>query len=213
MLGLGSPSHRRNCRARSLPAWSSPAWPRSGEIFIRRPVEEVFDFVADERNEPRYNPRMLSAEKVSADPIGIGTRFHAEMRGRRKPIEMTIELPATSDHVSSHPAQRWRAWGIRGSLKFDPARNGTSMRWQWNLVPGGLLKALSPMIVYMGRRQEQAIWSELKRLLEAPTADRALARYAVTGAPASPAWPLPPSAPAACSSRRTRSGARARSWP
>jgi hypothetical protein len=24
-----------------------------GEILIRRPVEEVFDFVADERNEPR----------------------------------------------------------------------------------------------------------------------------------------------------------------
>ena len=27
-----------------------------GEIVIKRPVEEVFDFVADERNEPRYNP-------------------------------------------------------------------------------------------------------------------------------------------------------------
>jgi hypothetical protein len=32
-----------------------------GEIFINRPVEEVFDFVADARNEPRYNPRMLSS--------------------------------------------------------------------------------------------------------------------------------------------------------
>lgn len=26
-----------------------------GEIIINRPVEEVFDFVADERNEPHYN--------------------------------------------------------------------------------------------------------------------------------------------------------------
>ena len=33
---------------------------------IARPVEEVFDFVADERNEPRYNPRMLRAEKLTA---------------------------------------------------------------------------------------------------------------------------------------------------
>jgi hypothetical protein len=31
----------------------------SGEIRIERPVEEVFDFVADQRNEPIYNPRML----------------------------------------------------------------------------------------------------------------------------------------------------------
>jgi hypothetical protein len=35
-----------------------------GEILINRPVEEVFDVVADERNEPRYNPRLLWVEKV-----------------------------------------------------------------------------------------------------------------------------------------------------
>jgi hypothetical protein len=34
-----------------------------GEIVINRPLEEVFDFVADERNEPRYNPRMLRARR------------------------------------------------------------------------------------------------------------------------------------------------------
>ena len=27
-----------------------------GEVRIRRPVEDVFDFVADERSEPTYNP-------------------------------------------------------------------------------------------------------------------------------------------------------------
>ena len=32
-----------------------------GELIIERPLEEVFDFVADERNELRYNPRMLRA--------------------------------------------------------------------------------------------------------------------------------------------------------
>ena len=29
-----------------------------GEIVIERPVEDVFDFVADERNEPRFNSRI-----------------------------------------------------------------------------------------------------------------------------------------------------------
>jgi hypothetical protein len=36
-----------------------------GEIVIDRPVEEVFDFVADERNELRFNPQMRRAEKIS----------------------------------------------------------------------------------------------------------------------------------------------------
>jgi hypothetical protein len=48
-----------------------------GEILIEKRVEDVFDFVADERNEPRFNPRMLRAEKLSPGPIGAGTRFRA----------------------------------------------------------------------------------------------------------------------------------------
>jgi hypothetical protein len=34
----------------------------AGELVINRPVNEVFDFVADEQNEPRYNPRIRRAE-------------------------------------------------------------------------------------------------------------------------------------------------------
>ena len=63
-----------------------------GEIVIARPVEEVFDFVADERNEPRYNPRMLRVEKLTPGPIGVGTRFHAEMKTMRRQAGMTIEF-------------------------------------------------------------------------------------------------------------------------
>ena len=35
-----------------------------GEIVIQRPIEEVFDFVAAERDEPRDNPRLLRAENA-----------------------------------------------------------------------------------------------------------------------------------------------------
>ena len=34
----------------------------TGEITIRRPVEVVFDYVADQTNEPDYNPTMVRAE-------------------------------------------------------------------------------------------------------------------------------------------------------
>ena len=61
-----------------------------GEIVIDRPVEEVFDFVADERNEPRFNPQMRRAEKISDGPIGRGTRFRAEMVSMGRPVQMDI---------------------------------------------------------------------------------------------------------------------------
>ena len=45
-----------------------------GEIVIDRPVDVVFDYVADQSNEPQYNPQMVRAEKITPGPVGSGTR-------------------------------------------------------------------------------------------------------------------------------------------
>ena len=137
-----------------------------GEIVIDRPAEEVFDFVADERNEPRYNPKMRRAEQISDGPIGVGTRFEAELVSMGRTIKMDIEFTgyerprrlASSTHMSSMDTQ--------GGLTFDPVPGGTRMRWVWNLKPRGVLKVMGPLVARMGRRQEQTIWTGLKHLLE-----------------------------------------------
>ena len=64
----------------------------AGEVTIDAPVDEVFDLVADERNEPRYNPRIVRAEKVSEGPIGIGSRFVAAPKGMGAKGEMALEI-------------------------------------------------------------------------------------------------------------------------
>ena len=138
-----------------------------GVLVINRRVEEVFDFVADERNEPCYNPRMLRAEMISPGPIGVGTRFRAETRTMRASAEMTIEVTGyerprrltSSTHLSS--------MDIHGTLAFDPVHEGTRMRWEWNVKPRGFFKLMRPLIARMGRRQEETIWDNLKRFLEA----------------------------------------------
>ena len=65
-----------------------------GEITIRRPVEVVFDYVADQTNEPEYNPNMVRAEKDTAGPIGEGTRFRSAVRSAGRIAEMLIETTA-----------------------------------------------------------------------------------------------------------------------
>jgi uncharacterized protein YndB with AHSA1/START domain len=65
-----------------------------GEILVKRPAEEVFDFVADERHEPRFNHHMLTAEKVSNGLIGKGTRFRAEIDNLGRAVPMDIEFAA-----------------------------------------------------------------------------------------------------------------------
>ncbi|MGZ6639243.1 MAG: SRPBCC family protein [Solirubrobacteraceae bacterium] len=73
-----------------------------GEIIINRPEEEVFDFVADERNEPRYNPRMVRAEKISEGPIGPGTRFHTELKTAARTMPWSSRSPTSSGRGGSH---------------------------------------------------------------------------------------------------------------
>ena len=137
-----------------------------GKIMIGRPVGEVFDFVADERNEPRYNPRMTSADKTSPGPIGTGTRYRAQSVSRGRPVEMTIETTEYDRPRRLASSTSLATMNVHGALTFDPVQAGTVMHWSWELEPRGLLKLLTPMIALLGRRQEQQVWTGLKQLLE-----------------------------------------------
>src|SRR5512140_3618269 len=62
-----------------------------GEIVIGRPVDVVFDYVADQSNEPQYNLRMVRAEEITAGPVGKGTQFRSAVASMGRTAEMLIE--------------------------------------------------------------------------------------------------------------------------
>jgi uncharacterized protein YndB with AHSA1/START domain len=150
-----------------------------GEVVIRRPVDEVFDFVADERNEPRYNPRVRDVELITDEPVGKGSMFSAKLETPRRRLPMTIEFTefdrprrlASSTHSSLMDTE--------GALTFEPVADGTRMRWLWEVRPRGALHLVGSVVGVIGRRQERTIWGNLKRLLEAGGAE---AREPVPGA-------------------------------
>jgi Polyketide cyclase / dehydrase and lipid transport len=141
-----------------------------GEIVVNRPLDEVFDFVADALNEPRYNPRMLRAEKLSPGPVGLGTRFRDEIRSMWRPAEIIIEIAGYQRPRQLTSSIHMSMTEIRGTLAFDPVPGGTRMRWSWDVQPRGVLKLMTPMVASLGQRQEQRIWANLKRFLEAQQA-------------------------------------------
>ena len=144
-----------------------------GEIRINRPVDEVFDFVADERNEPRFNPRMLCAQLLSPEPIGSGSRFLVQSRMLRRSVETEVELTAFerprllgSRSRSVTRGRESRSMTTEGKLIFEPMADGTRMRWSWRVATPGAARLIAPLFVLVGRRQEKTIWRNLKRLLE-----------------------------------------------
>jgi uncharacterized protein YndB with AHSA1/START domain len=141
-----------------------------GEIVINRPVDEVFDFVADARNEPRYNPRMLRAEKLSPGPIGVGTRFRDEIKSMGGPAEITIEVIGYERPRRLTNSIHMSTMDVRGGLTFDSVPAGTRMGWAWELMPRGVFKLLTPVVARIGKRMEPRVWASLKRVMEAQEA-------------------------------------------
>lgn len=138
----------------------------SGEITIDAPPEVVFDFLADERNEPRFNPHMLRTELISNGPLGVGTKFRAVVRSMGRPVEMVVDVVGYDRPMRLESVTHLPSADVRGVLTFVPAGSGTRMRWSWDLEPRGLLKLLSPILARLGRGQEAEIWRDLKRHLE-----------------------------------------------
>lgn len=138
-----------------------------GEILINRRADEVFDFVADEENEPRYNPQMRVARKMTDGPLGVGTVFQAEMAGEGRVGPMTIEFTEFERPRRLAERVHMDAMDLTGGLTFEPVDGRTRMIWSWDLETHGVLRVFGPVVAAMGRRQEQRVWTNLKHFLEA----------------------------------------------
>ncbi len=137
-----------------------------GDVVIDRPVDEVFDFVADERNEPTYNAAMTRVEKLTDGPIGQGTRYRATVTSMGRPVDMVIETTSYERPtvLASTTTMSWAV--IRGTLAFAPDGEATRLTWDWDVAPTGPSRLMGPLVGIVGRHQEARIWSGLKHRLE-----------------------------------------------
>ncbi len=138
----------------------------NGEIIIAAPAEQVFDMVADERNEPRYNPRIVRAEKTSQGPVGRGSRFTVKPRGMGTRGDMTVEIVDYDRPRRLATSIRSSYLDVDGTLTFDQADGGTRMRWSWTMRLRGAMRVLSPVMRAVGPRWEHRNWAGLKQLME-----------------------------------------------
>lgn len=141
-----------------------------GEIVIGRPLDVVFDYVADQRNEPRYNPQMVQAEKITAGPVGKGTQFRSAVASRGRTAKMLIECTGYERPKLFATTTTMAQANIRYTLRFESVPAGTRMRWSGQVRPKGAFRLLGPVITWLGKRQEQRIWTALKQHLEAKPA-------------------------------------------
>ena len=138
----------------------------TGQVTIGAPVDEVFDVVADERNEPRYNPRIVRAEKLSEGPVGAGARFVAEPKGVGSRGEMTLTILEYDRPRRLHNVVESSYMRVDGTLTFEDVEGGTRLRWDWDMDLVGRMRMLSPVLALIGPRWERRNWVGLKENME-----------------------------------------------
>jgi polyketide cyclase/dehydrase/lipid transport protein len=140
----------------------------AGEILIGRPVDVVFDYVADSRNEPSFNPAMAGVELLTPLPIGAGTRFRARMG--RAGTQMLVELTDFGRPHRRGSRTTSSMMQTSGALTFAADGAGTLMSWDWQVHPKGWMRMLGPLFGSLGGRMERRIWTSMKRYLESTVA-------------------------------------------
>lgn len=139
----------------------------AGEVTILAPVEEIFDLVADERNEPRYNPRITAVRKLSPEPVGPGARFVAEPAGMGSRGAMTLTIQEYDRPHRLHNVITSSYMQVDGTLTFEEVEGGTRLTWDWQMGLAGPMRLLSPVLALVGPSWERRNWVGLKDYVEA----------------------------------------------
>jgi hypothetical protein len=64
----------------------------NGSAVIERPIDEVFAFLADGTNDPKFSPRVQEIRKVTDGPIGVGTVFESKVKDAGMTTSRKFEL-------------------------------------------------------------------------------------------------------------------------
>ena len=128
---------------------------------IACPPEQVFDTLADLRNETQWNSRVSTAELQSAESIGPGSRFAIVNGGT--PYDVTI---TTYDRPSRLVLEASGKPDLTIAYTFTAIDDGTQLESDFDFRPSGALKLLFPLLAPVIRRDVPKQYASLKALCE-----------------------------------------------
>jgi uncharacterized membrane protein len=136
-------------------------------ITIDRPLEAVWDYVIDARNDPVWMSQVVEVGRGADQPIEVGLEIDevVSFLGKRLPVTM---------RVTEHEPRRRSAIELtraavpgRGSYDFAPADGGTRFTMSLETDAHGFFRLAEPVFARIARRDIVTSCERLKDLLEA----------------------------------------------
>jgi len=142
-------------------------------IEISKPVENVWDYLTDFGNTPKWDIGVLETKQTSKGNPGLGTTFvnvgpflgQKTTRREYKVTEyernkkVTVLLITPSKYIQNAEV----------SYIFEPTPNGTKLTYTGYVDFVGILKLIQPLLQQRARKDGNGDLDNLKHLLEAQT--------------------------------------------
>jgi len=137
---------------------------------VKRPLEEVYGYVADLRNAPQWQSWLQSVKQD--EPTRVGTKAHQSGHWMGRPLDFDSEV------TEYEPGRKFSftagsPFPCTLSVSFGEHNGGT--RIQSHLVgePGGFFKLTEPLVKRLAAEMWGADYRRLKTLLETGVAAKA----------------------------------------
>jgi carbon monoxide dehydrogenase subunit G len=133
---------------------------------IDRPVKNVFVFVANPNNMPKWNSAVVSIQQITPGAVGVGTKFKSigEALGRRSEgeVQVTAYEPDSKCgfQMNAGPMQ------INATLTFKTVGTGTKLSLNAQGNPAGVFKLAEGVMSGQVKSMMEANLARLKSVLE-----------------------------------------------
>ncbi len=140
-------------------------------VTIRRPIREVFAFVCDARNIPRWHADTAEVHLLTGDGRQAGSRVLDVIRtGNGRRMEAVVEITRHEpDRLWAFSAELDGFGGFDGCYRFEVVPAGTRVTFTEDLRLRGLWRMLRPLVRRQVGQTARANFERLRTLLEEPT--------------------------------------------
>ena len=134
-------------------------------ITIAAPPEEVFAFVADLGNLPRWQSGIVSTQRTSPDPVGVGStaRVVRDLAGQSLTVDLTITDFEPGRRLAL--ASETSGVSVTATLEMEPVADGTVARSGIEIKAGSVFMA--PLEGMIAGAAASELASGLERLRDA----------------------------------------------
>jgi uncharacterized protein YndB with AHSA1/START domain len=136
---------------------------------IDRPIEEVFAFLADGTNDPKFSPRVLEIAKTTDGPPGVGTVYASTVKdgGMKTSREFKLTEFEAPTRIRWAETSKNIVTASEGGYDLAPDGGGTRVTI-YNVLEGhGLGKLIAPVALRSARKGADDFGKSIKAAVEA----------------------------------------------